>query len=76
MRTCCDPQVIKQLLRTPATWAVVGLSGNTKRTGYSIRQYVRDRTVESLGLLYAMHWPYRQVETARGVSPATLIDPA
>ncbi len=43
MRTCCDPQVIKQLLRTPATWAVVGLSGNTKRTGYSIRQYVRDR---------------------------------
>jgi 4-methylaminobutanoate oxidase (formaldehyde-forming) len=33
----------------------------------SVRKYVHDRTVESLGLLYAMHWPYRQVETARGV---------
>ena len=32
----------------------------------SVRKYVHDRTVESLGLLYAMHWPYRQVETARG----------
>ena len=30
-------------------------------------KYLRDRTVESLGLLYAMHWPYYQVETARGV---------
>ncbi len=29
------------------------------------RQYLRDRTTESLGLLYAMHWPFRQVETAR-----------
>lgn len=24
--------------------------------------YLRDRTVETLGLLYAMHWPYRQPE--------------
>ncbi|MCC7271535.1 MAG: GcvT family protein [Alphaproteobacteria bacterium] len=30
------------------------------------RRYLRDRTVETLGLLYAMHWPYRQVESARG----------
>ncbi|BBK37592.1 oxidoreductase [Allostella sp. ATCC 35155] len=29
-------------------------------------RYLRDRTVETLGLLYAMHWPYRQVESARG----------
>jgi 4-methylaminobutanoate oxidase (formaldehyde-forming) len=29
-------------------------------------RYLRDRTVEALGLLYAMHWPYRQPETARG----------
>lgn len=28
--------------------------------------YLHDRTVETLGLLYAMHWPYRQPETARG----------
>jgi heterotetrameric sarcosine oxidase gamma subunit len=31
------------------------------------RDYLRARTSESLGLLYAMHWPYRQYETARGV---------
>jgi len=31
----------------------------------SNRRYLRDRTVESLGLLYAMHWPHRQLETAR-----------
>ena len=30
-------------------------------------RYLRDRTVEGLGLLYAMHWPYRQPESARGV---------
>jgi 4-methylaminobutanoate oxidase (formaldehyde-forming) len=28
--------------------------------------YLKDRTVETLGLLYAMHWPYHQPETARG----------
>ncbi len=33
--------------------------------------YLYDRTVESLGLLYAMHWPHRQPESARNarVSP-------
>jgi len=38
------------------------------------RRYLRDRTVESLGLLYAMHWPFRQAETARGVRRSTLHD--
>ncbi|WP_027135915.1 GcvT family protein [Geminicoccus roseus] len=33
----------------------------------SNRRYLRERTTETLGLLYAMHWPYRQMETARGV---------
>jgi heterotetrameric sarcosine oxidase gamma subunit len=33
----------------------------------SNRNYVRERVSETLGLLYAMHWPYRQAETARGV---------
>ena len=33
----------------------------------SNKTYVRDRVTETLGLLYAMHWPYRQAETARGV---------
>jgi len=31
------------------------------------RRYLRERTTETLGLLYDMHWPFRQVETARGV---------
>ena len=40
----------------------------------SVKRYVRDRTVESLGLLYAMHWPYRQVVTARGVRRSPIHD--
>ena len=31
------------------------------------RRYLHDRVTESLGLLYAMHWPFRQYETGRGV---------
>ena len=38
------------------------------------QRYLRDRTVESLGLLYAMHWPFRQPETARGVRKSALHD--
>ena len=38
------------------------------------RRYLRDRTVETLGLLYAMHWPFRQPETARGVRKSVLHD--
>ena len=29
--------------------------------------YLRERTTESVGLLYAMHWPHRQFETARNI---------
>ncbi len=35
-------------------------------------RYLRDRTVEALGLLYAMHWPFRQPESARGVRRSPL----
>ena len=38
------------------------------------KRYLRDRTVESLGLLYAMHWPFRQAESARGVRKSALHD--
>jgi 4-methylaminobutanoate oxidase (formaldehyde-forming) len=31
------------------------------------RAYLKDRVSETLGLLYADHFPYRQMETARGV---------
>lgn len=36
--------------------------------------YLHDRTFETLGLLYAMHWPFRQPETARGVRQSVLHD--
>ena len=29
-------------------------------------RYLRERVVETVGLLYAMHWPFRQMQTARG----------
>ena len=38
------------------------------------RKYLRERVSESLGLLYAAHFPYRQYETARGVRKSPLYD--
>lgn len=38
-----SPDVVRRLLATPATWAVVGLSANTGRTAYSIANFLRDR---------------------------------
>ncbi len=38
------------------------------------RRYLEQRITESLGLLYAMHWPFRQPATARGVRRSTLHD--
>ena len=37
-------------------------------------RYLHDRTTESLGLLYAMHWPFRQPETSRNVRKSPLHD--
>jgi glycine cleavage system T protein len=38
------------------------------------KRYLVDRVSESLGLLYAMHWPYRQYESARGVRTSALYE--
>ncbi len=38
------------------------------------RRYLHDRITESVGLLYAPHWPFRQVETARGVRKTPFYD--
>ncbi|MGH8838025.1 MAG: CoA-binding protein [Jiangellaceae bacterium] len=38
-----DREVIRRLLTTQATWAVVGLSSNSARTAYRIGAYLRDR---------------------------------
>jgi 4-methylaminobutanoate oxidase (formaldehyde-forming) len=38
------------------------------------RKYLRERVSESLGLLYATHFPYRQYETSRGVRKSAIHD--
>ncbi len=38
------------------------------------RRYLQQRVTETLGLLYADHFPYRQVETARGVRRSPIHD--
>ena len=38
------------------------------------RRYLKERVTETLGLLYADHFPYRQVETARGIRRTPLHD--
>lgn len=40
----------------------------------SNKRYLYDRTKEALGLLFDMHWPYRQYETARNVRQSVLHD--
>ena len=38
------------------------------------RDYLGERISESLGLLYAMHWPFRQYESARNIRVSPLHD--
>ncbi len=38
------------------------------------RKYLRERVSETLGLLYATHWPYYQYATGRGVRRSPLYD--
>ncbi len=38
------------------------------------RQYLHDRTVETLGLLYKTHWPFYQYTTARGARRSPFYD--
>ncbi|HEY8653367.1 MAG TPA: CoA-binding protein [Dermatophilaceae bacterium] len=37
-----DPEVIRRVLTTPATWAVVGLSTNATRTAYGVAGWMHD----------------------------------
>ena len=37
-------------------------------------EYLRERSSESLGLLYAVHWPFYQFETSRNKIQTTLYD--
>jgi uncharacterized protein len=38
-----DIKVIRRVLTTPATWAVVGLSTDTSRTAYGVARWMKDR---------------------------------
>lgn len=38
------------------------------------RKYLRERVSETLGLLYATHWPFRQYQSARGARKSALHD--
>jgi len=38
-----DPKVIRRVLSTPATWAVVGLSTDTTRTAYGVARWMKNR---------------------------------
>ncbi len=38
------------------------------------RKYLQERVSETLGLLYATHWPYRQYTSSRGVRKSALYD--
>ena len=63
-----------------ADWIVDGyppmdLSGADIRRSFPFqndRSYLKERISESLGLLYAMHWPFRQYESARGARKSSL----
>ena len=37
-----DPAVIRRVLRTPATWAVVGLSTDATRTAYGVARWLHE----------------------------------
>jgi predicted CoA-binding protein len=37
-----DPKVIRTVLTTPATWAVVGLSSNATRTAFGVARWMKD----------------------------------
>jgi len=37
-----DPNVIRHVLTTPATWAVVGLSTDVSRTAYGVARWMKD----------------------------------
>ncbi|WP_460458592.1 CoA-binding protein [Angustibacter peucedani] len=36
-----DPDVVRRLLTTPATWAVVGLSANPERTAHGVSEWMQ-----------------------------------
>ncbi len=54
----------------PADYADVDVRRNLPFQGNA--RYLKDRVSETLGLLYAPHWPFYQYETGRGVRQSVL----
>ena len=54
----------------PADYADVDVRRNLPFQGNA--RYLKDRVSETLGLLYAPHWPFYQYETSRGVRQSVL----
>ncbi|EWT01117.1 CoA-binding protein [Intrasporangium oryzae NRRL B-24470] len=60
-----DPSVIRDLLQTPATWAVVGLGDNPGRTAYPVSRWLQ----RELGMrLVPIHPSAARVHGAQGYS--------
>lgn len=55
-----DPAVVRRLLTTPATWAVVGLSTNRARAAYGVAAYLQ-------GLGHRVVPVHPRAETVHGV---------
>lgn len=72
------PDVIRRLLTTQATWAVVGLSANTARTAYGVSQYIRDglgmRIVPVNPRAEAAHGETGYVQLADVPGPVDVVD--
>jgi predicted CoA-binding protein len=65
-----QPAVIRRVLTTPATWAVVGLSQDTARTAYEVARWMRD----TLGhRIIAVHPRAQEVWGERGYPTLTQI---
>ncbi len=53
---------------------ITGFNIDRLHTFQNNPQYRRDRTVESLGLAYACHYPYKTLQTARGAKKPPFFD--
>lgn len=65
-----DPDVIKRLLTSPGSWAVVGLSTNTSRAAYGVARYLQSHGHE----IVPVHPRAETVHGAAGVRTLADVD--
>ncbi len=71
-RCTFGPKLPRGFLRISGTFSI--RQGRRMMPFQGNANYLCERTVEGLGLLYAMHWPFRQFATARPARMSTLHD--